>query len=407
MSVNNVSKNSHPNVTARPLGKEALHQEKNTLCASIQKVGNVLTELNREIKVTTNNFNKNNALLTSLKGIASKHGDDANIRLKNDHFKLGQGSNFLKNLLNGGRYKLEQQAAATQLAGKGSEVSARTGISTLTQQIETIKESLASSTIKLENNQAELGKLNANLKDVDKKIANFNKVEIAADKADNNNKELRNNFSMIYQSNAGCKAINAEARYQFGNAKQPEKRSDNGDKVIAEYVKIHGGRVFNGGNAPVKSAIESHCSNLSTLVKDVAKAWYTPTDSKTTSHRGQGMTQGGIDKLITQFNNDRAGSVYKLGQFFSTSKDVDVADGFADRRTEDSVRVMFEVRGNSGRGIVVLNGLKFENSEREVLYSPLASFKVTSIKGEPSKGYTIKISEVTPNNESKAKLLPY
>ncbi|EPZ8124925.1 ADP-ribosyltransferase domain-containing protein [Yersinia enterocolitica] len=402
MNISSTNKSSGLVATAKPLGKNALHQEKNTLCASIQKVENVLTDVNREIKATTNHLNKNNALLTSLKGIASKHGDDANIRLKNDHFKLGQGSNFLKNLINGSRYKLEQQAAATKLAVKGSEVSARTGISTLTQQIETIKESLVSSTSKLEKNQTEYAGLNTKLKGVDQQIETFNKAKTAADKADNNNKALRNNFSMIYQSNAGCKAINAEARHQFGNANQSAKL--NGNQVIAEYVKTHGDNVFSGGNAPVKSAIQFHCSDLSTLVKDVAKAWYTPTDTTTTSHRGQGMTQDGINKLITEFNNDSAGSVYKLGQFFSTSKDVGVAKDFADR-TEDSVKIMFEVKGNSGRGIAVSGGLKFENNEREVLYSPLANFAVTDIRGDGAKGYTIKLNEV--EQDTKAKLLPY
>ncbi|CNH87147.1 NAD:arginine ADP-ribosyltransferase [Yersinia aldovae] len=402
MNISSQSKSSGLVATAKPLGKNELHQEKNTLCASIQKVENVLIDVNREIKATTNHLNTNNVLLTSLKGIASKRGDDANIRLKNDHFKLGQGSNFLKNLINGGRYKLEQRAAATKLAVKGSEVSARTGISTLTQQIETIKESLLSLTSEQKSNNTESVDLNAKLKDVNRQIETFNKAKTAADKADNKNKALRNNFSMIYQSNTGCKAINTEARHQFGNANQSAKL--NGNQVIAEYVKTHGDNVFSGGNAPVKSAIQSHCSDLSTLVKDVAKAWYTPTDTTTTSHRGQGMTQDGINKLITQFKNDSVGSVYKLGQFFSTSKDVGVAKNFADR-TGDSVKIMFEVKGNSGRGIAVSGGLKFENNEREVLYSPLAKFAVTDIKGNNSTGYTIKLNEVEQN--TKAKLLPY
>ncbi|HDL7838183.1 TPA: hypothetical protein PXP42_003957 [Yersinia enterocolitica] len=397
-----ISQSSSPVATAKPAGKNTLHQEKNMLSANIQEVKNVLTDVKMKIKADTNDLNKNKALLTSLKGIASKHGNDANIRLKNDHFKLGQGSNFLKNLINGGRYKLEQQAAASKLAVKGSEVSARTGISTLTQQIQTIQDSLDFSKKELKNNKDEYESLNVKLGAVDQQIETFNKAKIAADKADNNNKALRNNFSMIYQSNAGCKAINAEARHQFGNANQSAKL--NGNQVIAEYVKTHGDNVFSGGNAPVKSAIQSHCSDLSTLVKDVAKAWYSPTDTTTTSHRGQGMTQDGINKLITQFNNDRAGSVYKLGQFFSTSKEVNVAKAFADR-TGDSVKIMFEVKGNSGRGIVVSGGLKFENNEREVLYSPLAKFAVTDIKGSNAKGYTIKLNEV--EQDTKAKLLPY
>ncbi|HHB1475119.1 TPA: ADP-ribosyltransferase domain-containing protein [Yersinia enterocolitica] len=402
MRIDSTSKGSGLIKTANLPDKDALIKQKNELGTSIKKVQHTIATIMHEIGTAQRENKSNNSLLKSLKGIASKHGNDANIRLKNDHFKLGQGSNFLKNLINGGRYKLEQQAATSKLVVKGSEVSARTGIAKLEQQIQTFEDSLVSSNKELKNNKDEYESLNVKLGAVDQQIETFNKAKIAADKADNNNKALRNNFSMIYQSNEGCKAINAEARHQFGNANQSAKL--NGNQVIAEYVKTHGDNVFSGGNAPVKSAIQSHCSNLPTLVKDVAKAWYSPTDTTTTSHRGQGMTQDGIDKLMSQFKSDRAGSVYKLGQFFSTSKEVNVAKAFADR-TGDSVKIMFEVKGNSGRGIVVSGGLKFENNEREVLYSPLAKFAVTDIKGSNAKGYTIKLNEV--EQDTKAKLLPY
>lgn len=60
----------------------------------------------------------------------------------------------------------------------------------------------------------------------------------------------------------------------------------------------------------------------------------------------------------------------------------------------DSVKIMFEVKGNSGRGIVVLGGLKFENNECEVLYFLLVKFVVIDIKGSNVKGYIIKFNEV-------------
>ncbi|WP_260503312.1 ADP-ribosyltransferase domain-containing protein [Yersinia enterocolitica] len=402
MNINSTSKSISLAATAQPLEKKALIKQENKLGANIKEVNNTIATIRHEIGTAQRENKSNNSLLASLKGIASKHGDDANIRLKNDHFKLGQGSNFLKNLINGGRYKLEQQAAASKLEVKGSVVSAGIGMSAISQLIDNKTESVASYQSKLTDNQTKLSELTTKKADIGKQIDAIETAEVNAEKLAKEHKELRNNFSMIYQSNVGCKAINAEARHQFGNPNQSAKLK--GNQVIAEYVKTHGDNVFSGGNAPVKSSIQFHCSNLSTLVKDVAKAWYTPTDTKTTSHRGQGMTQDGINKLITQFNNDSAGSVYKLGQFFSTSKNAGVAKDFADR-TGDSVKIMFEVKGNSGRGIAVSNGLKFENNEREVLYSPLACFAVTDIKGDNSKGYTIKLNEV--GQDTKAKLLPY
>ncbi|CNE09446.1 hypothetical protein QVN42_07250 [Yersinia nurmii] len=150
-----------------------------------------------------------------------------------------------------------------------------------------------------------------------------------------------------------------------------------GSKVVAEYERVHGDNIFGRGNKELKTTLKVNCSNLTELVKAGAKAWYTPTNKNTITHRGQGITSADINKLISQFNSDKAqnkATTYSLGQFFSTSGDKKVAQDFANR-SQDSERVMFEVKGNSGRGIFVSGGLAFEKNEHEVLLFPISKFQ--------------------------------
>lgn len=127
-------------------------------------------------------------------------------------------------------------------------------------------------------------------------------------------------------------------------------------------------------NARIVNTIKAHCSNLPKLVNTGAQAWYTPSEKNITTYRGQGMRQSGIDTLITQFKKDASSetkTAYQLGQFFSTSTNVNVADDFANR-SQDDVKVMFTVKGNSSNGLSIPGGLSF-NNEGEKLYSPLAN----------------------------------
>lgn len=224
-------------------------------------------------------------------------------------------------------------------------------------------------------------------------------------KNDEKQHKIRQNFSMIYQSNAGCKAINIEARHQFRSAPSAGKLS--GNNVVEEYRRVHGYEIFDHGNKALKTTIKAICSNLSELVNTGAKAWYTPTEKNITTYRGQGITLRGIDKLISQFDADKQNNtetVYNLGQFFSTSKDQKVASDFAERSPDDA-KVIFKVKGNSSKGLSISDGLSFNKNEGERLYSPLANFKVTAVSRAVSNTYHVTLEEVTKCD--KAKLLPY
>ena len=142
-------------------------------------------------------------------------------------------------------------------------------------------------------------------------------------------------------------------------------------------------------------------------MKTASKAWYTPAEKNMTTYRGQGMTQSGINTLISQFNAAKYNEteiVYNLGQFFSTSGDINVASDFA-KRSQDDAKIIFEVNGNSSNRLSIPGGLSFENNEDERLYSPLANFKVTAVTKAPSNTYHVTLEEVTKGD--RALLLPY
>lgn len=240
-------------------------------------------------------------------------------------------------------------------------------------------------------------------------IAQLKKIElqeIADQKAAEQRSKQRNDFSAIYQSNAGCKAINSQAHYLFGASTKEAKLS--GSEMIAEYERVHGSNIFSGDNKKIKFTLKSKSKDLSELVKTAAKNWYTPSEKNITTYRGQRMTLKGLEALVEQFNADKNSSnaaTYQLGQFFSTSTKASVARKFATESPKD-YKVMFTVKGNSGSGLNVSGGLRFNNDEGEVLYSPHANFTVTKLTHSTKNNtYNVTLEEVKP--QQGAKLLPY
>lgn len=325
--------------------------------------------------------------------------------MKNDHFKVGQASNVFKKIFNESRYQTEREAAIKKIDATGSTVSAGQVMNALESKID-------SGLNKVDKLKKDVGVLNqekdkyqAKITSIEKQIASLTKTVNDAKKANEKKHKDREGFSMIYQSNAGCKALNVEARYQFGNTSQNGELK--GSKVVEEYRKAHGYEIFSRANKGLESTIKINCGNLSELVKTSAKVWYTPTEKNITTHRGQGITLNGINKLYSTFKRDlenKTVTTYSLGQFFSTSTDKNVAQDFA-KRSQDNVKVIFQVRGNSGNGLSVPGGLSFENKEGEILYSPLANFKVTAVFKDLSGIYHISLKEVS--KVDRAQTLPY
>lgn len=405
MPINPVRHNTVVPVNDIRQDRVELSKLRSNLSQKISGIKNTVTEINKSITAHKNNIAGNQSLLKSLQSVSAKHGENATVRLKNDHFKYGQASNFFKNMFHGSRYQTEREAAVQKINAEGSTVSAGKVIKTLQTRIDSALSKVNALKKEVAGYDKKIDNIEAKKYGIEKKIGKLAKIETAAKEADEKKHKAREDFSMIYQSNAGCKALNIEARHQFGNAPSTGKVS--GSKVVEEYRRVHGYEIFSRGNKVLESTIKANCSVLSELVKTGAKAWYTPTEKNMTTYRGQGMTQSGINTLISRFNADeqnKTETVYNLGQFFSTSRDVNVASDFANR-SQDDAKVIFKVKGNSSNGLSIPGGLSFENDEGERLYSPLSNFKVTAVSRASSNTYHVALEEVT--KVDRALILPY
>ncbi|WPA93773.1 ADP-ribosyltransferase domain-containing protein [Providencia zhijiangensis] len=361
---------------------------------------------NSGIKQLTRSINQKDSFLNELGGISDQHGKDSHVRLKNGHFKVGQGSNFLKNIFSGGRYQSERKEAAQNLGITKGSISVSDSIKILEGKKNEAAQKLVSLNKELNTEKQNIQNIKKELEPITAQLKKIELQETADKKAAEKLTNQRNDFSAIYQSNAGCKAINSQARYLFGASTQAASLSSN--KVIAEYERVHGSDIFSKGNKELKFTLKSKSEDLSELVKTAAKNWYTPSEKSTTTYRGQGMTQKGLEALVEQFNADKNSSnvaTYQLGQFFSTSSNPKVAQNFA-TQSQDEHKIMFMVKGNSGSGIAVSGGLRFNNDESEVLYSPHANFTVTKLThSSKNNTYNVTLEEVKP--QQGAKLLPY
>ncbi len=304
-------------------------------------------------------------------------------------------------MLHNARYQREREAAAQRLGLTGSEVSVGKGIEIIGGEITEKKEGLVTLQEISVSLQAESSACKKMISGVEEQLRNIYAAEKEQEKAKEIANAIRSDFSLLYQSDAGCKAINAQSRFLYDQAASPAVLHS--DKVIAEYKKVFGDEIFAKGNKNIKYIIQSHCSQLTSLIHKAAEAWYTPDNKNITTHRGQGMTREGMAILIREFRNNRD-TVYQTGQFFSTSADKTVAAHFAEK-SPDVVKVIFSIKGNSGRTLAVSDGFCFVNREREILYSPLARFKINRIMQERSGIYHIQLAETDRRHPSR--LLPY
>lgn len=385
------------------LSKQALIEKQKTLTNQLKVINNTVESHQSQFCKRQKKIEHiQQRVLLKLTKISDQYGSDSMIRIKNNQIREQPSNSFLKKLFFGNRYKSELKIAAEMANSKKSHITASELSNYLDQKIskyETknneLKQTIRSETQSLPSIKKELTQINGQLEKIQLQEAETKKIA-----------QQNNNFALIYQSNAGCKAINAQARHLYGSSTR--SASLKGSDIIAEYERVHGDNIFSKGNKHYKSDLNSYAKGLTTLVTTAANNWYTPTSTNTTTYRGQGMTSPGLQTLIEHFNTDKNHdnkTVYQLGQFFSTSSKLAIAESFAKRST-DEVKVMFTVTGNSGNGIYVSDGLSFNDNESEMLYSPFANFTVTDLTRNSAKNiYHVKLEEVPL--QKGAKLLPY
>lgn len=382
-----------------------LVRNRNKIAKNISDIKNSIDAINKRTVAGNNLCNEYRLLLKNLVKVTCKHGDNATVRLKNNCLKPAEARNFFKKIFHGNRYQTEREAAAKLIQAAGDKVSAGEARATLQARLDATISKLDEIKAEASRHNIKLNDLKAQKDAIQKDIDELTETGKAAKEAEDTKNKARQNFSMIYQSNAGCRMLNAEARHQFGNALS--RGNLKGSEVIAEYCSAHGYEIFSSGNKQLKFTIKSNCDDLQGLVKMGAEVLYTRAGKNITTYRGQGMTPNGIAKLIKQFNADKQNNtktVYQPAQFFSTSLKMDVANDFA-KRSQDSVKVIYKVTGNSSNGLSIPGGLPFNNDESERLYSPLANFTVTNIVKTRQGNYLVNLEEV--NKVNNAQILPY
>ena len=401
-----INTNTQSTQYIQSLSKQALSEKKQTLTNQLKVINNTIEshqslfcEQQQKIK------HIQQRVLPKLTKISDQYGSHSMIRIKYKQIREQPSNSFLKKLFFGNRYKSELKIAAEMVNSKKTHITASEFSHYLDQKIskyETknneLTQTICSEKKSLPSIKNELTQINGQLEKIQLQEAEAKKID-----------EQNNNFALIYQSNAGCKAINAQARYLYGSSTQ--SASLRGSDVIAEYERVHGDNIFTKGNKHYKFKLKHYAEELKQLVETATQNWYTPTMTNKKTYRGQGMTIQGLQTLIQHFNADKNHdnkTVYQLGQFFSTSSRYDIAERFA-KPNHNEVKVIFTVMGNSGNEIYVSDGLGFNDNESERLYSPLANFTVTNLtqSSEQNKNYTYHITLKEVPSQEGAKLLPY
>jgi len=96
MPINSISNNTVVSTYEIRLERNGLSKDRKKLSQNISDVKNCVTKLNNSITAHKKDITVNQSLLKSLQSVSKKHGENASVRLKNDHFKYGKASNFLK-----------------------------------------------------------------------------------------------------------------------------------------------------------------------------------------------------------------------------------------------------------------------------------------------------------------------
>lgn len=386
----NVNQHRATNVSNQTIQK-AQNTPQSTERAITKELKNVKNSIEQlDIKIESYKSTRN-----TLVAIAKKSGEKASIRLKGNNFKPGSGNAFFS----GNRYQKERLEAAKLLGVKGNVVSASEAIKILSSQIDSFEGEKA----ELAKNHTTDKPKNVGQQSNNGKVGTVKTAKISTNKSDAEKKENREKFSLLYQTNVGCEALNAEARCQSGQSKMAGRLK--GDDVILEYRKVHDYEIFSGGNAKIERNIETYSKNLKEIVHNAADAFYTPSRTIIDSFRGQDMTSQDLNTLFEQFKENKD-QVYKPGRFFSTSKNIDIAKQFIQKENAMK-KVIFEIKGNSSNPVIVRNGLAFGHkvTEEERLYSPKAHFKINNfVKNSKTGIYKIQMEEVAQTQH--AKLLP-
>ena len=164
------------------------------LLQKISGMKNCVTEINKSITAYKKNIAYNQSLLKSLQSVSAKHGENATVRLKDDHFKYGQASNFFKNIFHGSRYQTEREAAVKKINAEGSTVSTGKVIKTLQTKIDSALSKVKELKTEGDGYDTKIDNFERKKYDIEKKIDRLAKIKTDVKEADKKTMRLEKIF---------------------------------------------------------------------------------------------------------------------------------------------------------------------------------------------------------------------
>lgn len=388
----------------KPVNEHNLDKEQKSLKENLKVVNNCIKSLNQERATIVKEYNIANSVSQKINSLQIKNSNpEAILRLKGTKFKSDEGSNFIKNMINGKRYAVEQQQASKFFNGSGSTISITKASQKADQDLGAVKEKLQyiDNEIETITTQREifyerLDSIKHNIvKKTNSQSVQKTKVITKAEKLNPEARAIMKNFTLTYSSSDAAKNINEIARAIFMGEGQTElPKNIKGSEVIRNYERQMGDSCISKEH---KFAIKSYCSDLHKNVYDAAVALYTPSKTNVTTYHGRVLTSEKFEEMKTFHHlnkqNGRA-LTYNAGQFFSTTPRIDTANFFMCAKTPGLENVMFKITGNSGNPLEYPEKFSAYNYELEHIYSPLTDFQVSNIYKDKDGKNVVELVEV-------------
>jgi hypothetical protein len=208
-------------------------------------------------------------------------------------------------------------------------------------------------------------------------------------------------FSTMYNTNAGCRAINAAMRGSEFSAGVSQVMNEIGRRHPPEDIARYKPGKRTGESLKLDMEIFATKDNLQRVAAEIYGRAPSSTPSGKRVHRGQGMTPRGVDKLIAL---RQSGTAVKATHFLSCDDDIETAKEFAgqyDKHKEEPVLFQFQGFSNAR-----LRPYMDVLGESETFFTPHATFQIDEIGKGHDTGYTIvRLTEIAPTKNAVP--LPY
>ena len=203
-------------------------------------------------------------------------------------------------------------------------------------------------------------------------------------------------FSTMYNTNAGCKAINAAMRGSEFNVSVPKVMNEVGRRHPLEAIASYKPGIKKGESLKLEMEIFATKDHLQRVAAEMYGRARSSTPSGKRVQRGQGMTPQGVNKLMAL---RKSGTPVQATHFLSCDDNLETAKEFAgqyDKHTEEPV--LFQIRGFSN---VRLRPYMDVLGESETLFTPHATFQIDLVGKGQDTGYTIvRLTEIAPTKNA-------